>query len=263
MTFPLRKTVLQTDGTIDYKYKLQNHEGDLYFNPNTCIECGYCLLACPKQAISLFQDLLLSQDKTRMVDQDKCVQCGVCVYLCTTDALKLEINGEERIILTETGMLPTITGKTVQTVDGVDVRKFVTGSISVNIEGKPERGDLELLVKTCPTGALAINTNGDGIAVDESKCIYCIRCSVFASRLGDANIKITVKRHRVLKEERDWKVSAVWNRIIERLIGPEGLTKELQSSIQVKLIDAALKLNPRGLVPNKEPNKSSPSSTSS
>ncbi|MHA1731949.1 MAG: 4Fe-4S dicluster domain-containing protein [Promethearchaeota archaeon] len=252
MSFPLKKTYPLEDGSIDYKYKLQNHEGDLIFNPNTCIECGYCLLACPKQAITLFQDLQLSDDKTRMVDQGKCVQCGVCVYMCTTDALRLEINGEERIILTETEMLPRILGTTVTTPGGQEVRKFVEGTIEVSVEPGTPRGDLELVASSCPTGAMSVNPAGDGIDVDEAKCIYCIRCSVYASRVEGGRVGVKVHRTRVLKDATNWKISAVWNRIIERLLGVKGLSKELQGSIQVKLSDAVLKLNRRLIVKKKQ-----------
>ena len=109
MALPLKKATT-TDGVVDYKFKLQNHEGDLIFDAKTCIECGFCLLSCPKEAITLFQDMLIYEDNSRFVDQEKCVQCGVCVYFCPTGALKLEINGEERIILTETEMLPKLLG---------------------------------------------------------------------------------------------------------------------------------------------------------
>lgn len=240
MAFPLKTKVPLEDGKIDYKYKLQNHEGDLVYDPNVCIECGYCLLACPKEAITLFQDVLLYEDKSRFVDQEKCVQCGVCAYVCPVNALSLEINGEERIILTETEMLPKLTGTTIQTPEGLPVKKWVEGSVTID-PGRASKESLEVLCKSCPTGALSVNESGDGVDVDDGQCIYCIRCSVFASRI-DEGIVVRVRRRRFLKDSTNWKISAVWNRVTERVLGPEGLNKDLQGSIQVKLAEAALKL---------------------
>lgn len=246
MAFPLKKSIPLAEETsgeliIDYQYRLQNHEGDLLYYPERCVECGICILGCPKRAIKI-TDLV-----DKFVDQEKCVQCGICVYLCPVDALKLKINGEDRIILTETGMLPPLRGKTIQTTGGADLRKYMDGNLSVSVTGAVPEETLREFCAACPTGALAVSEDGTGVAVDEAKCFYCLRCQVMASRVRPqlpegTSLTVKLARTRILKDATEWKVSSVWNRVTERILGPEGLSKELQGSIQIKLRDAALKL---------------------
>ena len=46
-----------------------------------CTGCGVCVNACPKQAITIYDDLA-------MINEDLCVQCSTCVELCPAGAIR-------------------------------------------------------------------------------------------------------------------------------------------------------------------------------
>ncbi len=48
--------------------------------PNTCIECGQCVEACPQSAIHLIGG-------NAVIDLDKCTSCGECVRVCPVSAI--------------------------------------------------------------------------------------------------------------------------------------------------------------------------------
>ncbi|MFT5875966.1 MAG: [FeFe] hydrogenase (group B1/B3), partial [Clostridium sp.] len=68
-----------------------------YIDPNKCIECGKCKVACPYNAISDVRRpciracsadaLSIDEDKKAVIDNEKCIQCGACVYQCPFGAI--------------------------------------------------------------------------------------------------------------------------------------------------------------------------------
>ncbi len=59
----------------------QKPSPEIAFTRNRCIECGACLLACPRKAIDLkYYD---------RIHRDKCNACGKCAEVCPSEALKL------------------------------------------------------------------------------------------------------------------------------------------------------------------------------
>ncbi|WP_413113861.1 glycyl-radical enzyme activating protein [Thaumasiovibrio sp. DFM-14] len=59
----------------------QTFSPSVLFDKNKCIECGLCINACTKGA--------MSRDKNKKVDTSKCVGCGECANVCPTKALIL------------------------------------------------------------------------------------------------------------------------------------------------------------------------------
>jgi len=54
---------------------------NLKIDNNKCTGCGACVNACPKQAITVHDDLA-------MINEDLCIQCGTCVEVCPTGAIR-------------------------------------------------------------------------------------------------------------------------------------------------------------------------------
>jgi len=51
-----------------------------YIDNNKCIRCGACVDACPNQAISIQNDLIV-------INQRLCRQCGNCAEICPVEAI--------------------------------------------------------------------------------------------------------------------------------------------------------------------------------
>lgn len=48
----------------------------------SCKACGYCQLACKKDAIVLSDYVNQKGYQTREVDTEKCISCGMCYTMC-------------------------------------------------------------------------------------------------------------------------------------------------------------------------------------
>lgn len=61
----------------------QNMLPNLLFNEGDCLKCGKCVSACPKKAISIYNDAI-------MLDRALCDGCGICVEECSGGALFMD-----------------------------------------------------------------------------------------------------------------------------------------------------------------------------
>ncbi|QJT09514.1 4Fe-4S binding protein [Oceanidesulfovibrio marinus] len=52
----------------------QNHE--------LCKGCGYCILQCPKDALSLSSTVNRKGYNVVDLDQEKCILCAICYTVC-------------------------------------------------------------------------------------------------------------------------------------------------------------------------------------
>jgi pyruvate formate lyase activating enzyme len=60
----------------------EEYESELMVWPNRCIQCHACMSACPNSAISLSNNLIITE-------RDKCKVCGICVARCPANARKI------------------------------------------------------------------------------------------------------------------------------------------------------------------------------
>ena len=51
-------------------------------NPENCKECKVCMSNCPRQAISMTDDINTRGYKHIAVDEEKCIGCGICYIVC-------------------------------------------------------------------------------------------------------------------------------------------------------------------------------------
>lgn len=47
-----------------------------------CKECSYCIIHCPKEALSFSGVYNQKGYNTVVTDHDKCVRCGICYTVC-------------------------------------------------------------------------------------------------------------------------------------------------------------------------------------
>ena len=56
----------------------------------TCVACGVCLKACPKEAISIYRGCFA------LVEERKCVGCGLCAKACPAGCISLTERSEAK-----------------------------------------------------------------------------------------------------------------------------------------------------------------------
>jgi NAD-dependent dihydropyrimidine dehydrogenase PreA subunit len=62
----------------------------LKIDGNKCTGCGACRDVCPKQAITMRDDLAVINEKV-------CIQCGVCVEVCPVGAIREVVSAYEKL----------------------------------------------------------------------------------------------------------------------------------------------------------------------
>lgn len=83
---------------VDEKIRIAKEEG-LYepvslhpvIDPNSCIQSGACILACPEHDI-----LGIRNGKATVINASRCVGHGACFHACPTQAISLHIGTEKR-----------------------------------------------------------------------------------------------------------------------------------------------------------------------
>lgn len=51
-------------------------------NRELCKGCGYCILQCPKDALSFSSTVNRKGYNVVDIDQEKCIQCAICYTVC-------------------------------------------------------------------------------------------------------------------------------------------------------------------------------------
>jgi len=68
--------------------------------PEKCIACGLCVIACPNQVINLSSEKDENNKKILMtyyMNMGRCLLCGLCTEACPTKALKLSQEFENAV----------------------------------------------------------------------------------------------------------------------------------------------------------------------
>ncbi|MEM2320965.1 MAG: 4Fe-4S binding protein [Candidatus Bathyarchaeia archaeon] len=137
-----------------------------------CIGCKICEKICPEGAVlehlpPLILDGRLMRKNRMDIDASKCTFCGECVVLCPLNAIKIEINGVEKIPVIESNAFPSL-----------------LKNINVNMELCDPICELAC-EKECPTKAIKVILSGtesqgkariSEVRIDKRLCIYCRKC---------------------------------------------------------------------------------------
>lgn len=144
----------------------------LMLNYELCVGCKICEKICPEKAIlevisPLIVDGRLARKNRMDIDANKCTFCGECVVLCPLNAIKIETDGKERIMVIENNAFP-----------------HLLKNININISLCDPACKLAC-EEICPTKAIKVILDKTGspekarileINIDKRLCIYCKRC---------------------------------------------------------------------------------------
>jgi ferredoxin len=236
MSFPSRLKEFKPPATRTYTIKMLNHQRDLEHNNEICVGCGMCIHACPMDGGVISWGT--TPDERVLVDVAKCVHCGVCAYFCPSGALKLFINGEERIELKEAvdqverHSLPDFKAEILShKKTGAPIKKYLRGSLK--IPAYLEVPTAKKAIAACPTGALDLV--GTSLVVDEQKCFFCDACSRATGG------KIEVHRTFLLVDFKDG-ISPIVKRIIDRMMDEQAASRIIKGVDGYKARDKAKSL---------------------
>jgi len=169
MKHQLDKKLVLERKTLDTRHVLTLDE-------DQCVGCGICETVCPQEVPKLSspvtQDGKLVQKPCVDLEADKCTFCGECFDLCPTNAIRIEVNGEEKVPVFEVEAFPVLRHVVV-----IDAKKCWWGAITAACDVKCQ--------EECPTEAIdvtiqKIGEESTGRIVDfkvlGEKCIFCKKC---------------------------------------------------------------------------------------
>ena len=144
--------------------KMITYHDVLTWNLDYCVGCQICTLTCPKDALS---HVPAKVENGRMiqighvdVDPEKCIFCGMCVPTCPKHAIRLTVNGEEKIPVQDYDTYPEI------------IATIAFSPENFNWERK------DFVIENCPTHAISYDDIDETLVVNESSCIHCRQCEV-------------------------------------------------------------------------------------
>jgi len=146
----------------------------LTLNHKQCVGCGICIKVCPEKAVTellpvIVRDGRLARKALIDIDANKCVFCGECVVLCPINAIKIEVDGKERIPVVE-----------------AEAFSILIKEISVDVN-KCDPTCNSACQESCPTDAIEVVVKKMGkpreqkiveVKIDKQKCIFCKRCEL-------------------------------------------------------------------------------------
>jgi 4Fe-4S ferredoxin len=225
-----------------------------------CNFCGICDILCPYGAINVTLDgkhILSVVEKESFpqlvrdvqVDANKCsTNCKETEEACPLDLIRVSwvapdgknvesvspTEGLKLKIDVQKEYCPCCRVCEIKGPDGVmRVRKFLCGKIGIHPEKCPE-GCRDCL-DVCPiTGALYLSDEDKKVYPDERFCVYCGACKLVCPIDGALELKRTKIVHTPIR-------SGAWNKALERLTLPIGISKELKTKSSLKTRESVKK----------------------
>ena len=88
----LREVLKVGDATLPYPFEpleqMPGFRGKPHHDPERCIACGACAIACPPNALSMATDLDQGLQIWKLF-MGRCIYCGRCEEVCPTGAITL------------------------------------------------------------------------------------------------------------------------------------------------------------------------------
>jgi 4Fe-4S ferredoxin len=230
-----------------------------------CNFCGICDILCPYGAIKVVvngEHTLSVVEKESFpqlirdiqVDTNKCPgDCVECEEACPLDLIKVTRLTADGKVVENVQALTKKKRKGLQVKIDVDkehcpccrmcefkcpegvmrVRKFFQGKILIDPEKCPD-GCTDCL-DVCPiTGALYFSDEDKKVHANEMFCVYCGACKVVCPVEKALELERTKISHSPVR-------SGAWNKALERLASPIGMTKELKAKGSQKMVESVEK----------------------
>ncbi|MCL2696230.1 MAG: 4Fe-4S dicluster domain-containing protein [Clostridiales bacterium] len=153
----MKRYKIEKDGKLEVGMVLYTKHFKLTVDRDLCKGCELCMLACPREAISL----IAREGATSLldIDENKCDYHGICAVACPFNAITISMNDQAGIPAVEHGVFPKLTRD-------IEVRSE---------KCEPGCRDCE---KACPLGMICISEDENGVSVDIKKenCASCPHC---------------------------------------------------------------------------------------
>ena len=151
-------------GKLEVGQILYTKHFSLTLDRNLCKGCELCKLICPREAISLVPtDSTEGKASVHLVhvNENKCDFHGICAVICPFSAIKITMNGENRLPAVEKEVFPILT----RDID-VCSEKCAPGCKKCE--------------ETCPLGIISVKEDKSGTVVEIQKdlCASCQICWV-------------------------------------------------------------------------------------
>lgn len=241
-----RKTV--TDHSITLERAMVTRHYLMTWDLNRCVGCQIGPLVCPKEAVlhkeAVLKDGSILVKPTVDIDPQTCVLCGICVVACPVNAVSMEINGKPEIPVLDSGAFPQLIKSTEFNRDAFDWSRndFVINNCPTNVisfdkiadtmvvdqdgcihcrqceiatDGafqvtQPWAGSVTLIrekcvpdcqacTDICPTRALHVNDSGE-VTLADYYCIKCGACMQVCPVKPDYElVELTIESHGISK----------------------------------------------------------------
>ncbi len=201
---------------------LGHYRGRIFFNPESCVDCGMCIRVCSPAAITVEREEVEGGvNITRTFDLTSCTFCATCEDFCEEGSIKMTTDyhmvgtKHEDLIVSGTTFKKKVLGNLVCDQDnciycGLCARNCPQNAITVDRTTKTWTVDHEKCVKCgicigkCPKKVLKFEKpKEEGVVFDAEKCVYCTlcakKCPVGAIEVDRATKTWTINRENCIK----------------------------------------------------------------
>ena len=155
--------------------KLLTQKLNLTVDLDRCTGCGVCIDACPEEAVTRGAIGAVNRGKAKVakvdVDEKKCSFCGVCNIMCPFNAIKLSIDGKDKLPILEKEGFPTLV-KNAKIDQDKCTRCVLCEEVCPRDAIKREVAKVDQGHKAASTMKYAIDYK-----LDENKCTLCGICA--------------------------------------------------------------------------------------
>ena len=142
---------------------LGEYRGRIWFNPESCVDCGMCIKVCSPTAITRTAEKVEGGENiTRSFDLTSCTFCATCVDFCEEGSIKM--TKDYHMVATDPKDL---------IVSGVTFKKDIPGHIFCDLSGCIFCG---LCAKTCPENTITVDRKTKSWRINYEHCVKCGKC---------------------------------------------------------------------------------------
>jgi 4Fe-4S ferredoxin len=159
----MKRYKTEHDGKLVVGHTMYTKRFVLTLDRNLCKGCELCKLACPREALTLVP----VEDKEGKacasivdIDENKCDFHGICAVVCPFSAIKININGDDK--------LPAVT-----------MNVFPTLERDIEVRGDMCEAGCKKCEEVCPLGIISVECgqdSGNMVNIDKDLCAGCQIC---------------------------------------------------------------------------------------